>query len=145
VRHETITGEHGIFVRPEVRQAIAQEYRKGGPGFGRGDWEFAGSVTADEGYRPVPLPPVQVRTGLLVDLVLFGLPRRGHVEDVGVLRCRFAVVGVEIPAALRGLVPIHQQVEAPARVAVEILQPKGPLPLRPLAELRSAGAESAGG
>ena len=77
VRHDTIAGEHGVLVRTEVWQAIPDEHRERGPGFGRRDGEFAGPVAAHEGDLPVALPAVEVRAHLLVDLVLDGCPRRG--------------------------------------------------------------------
>src|ERR1700748_2769998 len=143
VRHETIAAEHSIFMRAEVRQPISQEDLEGALRFGRGDGELARAVTTDERYVAVALPAVQVGADLLVDLVFIGSPWRRGPKAVTARRRGLAVVGVEIPPALRGLVAVHQQVEPPPRIAVEVLQLECVMARGPVGEALAVGAESA--
>ena len=110
---------------------------------GTGDGKFARPITADEGNPPATLPAIQVRANLFVDVILLGQPGIRNIQSGRAFRGRFAVVGVEVPPGTGRLRSLHQHVESPARVAVEILQQQTALGLRPMSECRFIGGESA--
>jgi hypothetical protein len=116
----------------------------GGQRLRAGGREQSRAVVADEGDAVLALPPVEVGTDLVVDLVLDRPPRLRHVE-VRLLRRRLAVVVVEVPRAACRLVAVQEQPVTQAGLPVVVLHEQPALAATggPFGELRLGGAVAA--
>ena len=136
VRHRPVVAHHGVLVAAEGGQSVVDEARQRALGLGRGDGEQTRAVGADG----VEVHAVEVAADLLVDVVLAGLVGLGHLEGRLLLRRGFAVVLVVVPAAADGVGAVHQDVEAAALVAVEVLHAEARAVAGPLGENRCGAA-----
>jgi hypothetical protein len=114
------------------------------PRLAPGHSELPRTVFAGQRHLAGFVPPVQIPPDLLVDLVLAQARRTGHVEPVR--GRRLPVLLVEVPPPAGRLARVHEDVQPPPRVPVEVLeqQPAPPPPLRPRRELLLAGTEPPG-
>ena len=137
VRHRPVLTHDRVFVAAEEGKAVVDESRQRAFGFRRCDCEQSRPVDADG----VQVHAVEVDADVLVDVVLAGLVRVRSAEGVLLLRWGLAVLLVEVPAASHGVRSVHQDVEAAALVAVEILHPKACPVSGPFGELCAGESE----
>ncbi len=124
MRHRPVVAHDRVLVAPEGREPELDEACQRPLRLGGSDGEEARSVGADG----IEVHGVEIASHLLVDVVLARLVRRGHVEGGLLLGRRLAVVLVVVPPVADGLVTVHQDAEAAALFAVEILHPEaGPV------------------
>ena len=137
MRHRPVGGEHGVLVRPEVRQTPVDEVPQRPSGLVRGDGEPAGAVAADG--RQVH--PIEVGPHFGVDGVLLWLPRRRHLQGGRAARRGLAVGVVVVPLAAQRVGAVHEHVEATPPRAVELLHAEGGALASPVGELLAGQRE----
>jgi len=141
VRHGPVLGHDRVLVAAERRQAVRDEPIERPVRLGGGDGEQPGAVHADR----VEVHPVEVTPHLLVDVVLARLVRLGELQRLLLLRRRLSVVLVVVPAAADGFASVHENVEAAALVAVEVLHPEPGAVAGPMLEVLAGQGERRGG
>ncbi|BAU86629.1 yjeF protein [Streptomyces laurentii] len=119
-----VGGEHGVLVRSERGEPVLDEAPQRPSRLRPGRGEQAWPVPSDEGDVPVALPPVEVVTDFVVDVVLAGPVRAAGLEGSGLAGWGFPVVVIEVPPSCRGLLAVHEQVVAATDPAVEVLLPQ---------------------